>query len=76
MKSTLKSLIATACFSGLMAGTMTAQAQQNKSNDQHSLGTSQKSSSKNTASQTAGSKSASKDKNSCGGKNGCGNKPK
>jgi len=27
MKSTLKSLIATACFSGLMAGTMAAQAQ-------------------------------------------------
>jgi hypothetical protein len=76
MRSTFKSLIATASLSGLMAGTMAAQTQQTKSNDQHPQGTSQKSSSKNTASQTGGSKTASKDKNSCGGKNGCGSKPK
>jgi hypothetical protein len=76
MKSTFTSLMATACLSGLMAGTMAAQKQQTKSTDQHSQGTNQKSSSKNTASQAGGSKTASKDKNSCGGKNGCGSKPK
>ena len=89
MTSTFKLLWASACLSGLMAGTMAAQSQdtqQNKSNEQHQQSNSQKNSSKQSASQTAGSKAAGKqtagngtagkDKNSCGGKNGCGNTTK
>jgi hypothetical protein len=75
-----KSLLAAACLSGLMAGTMVAQTQQGKNNDQQAQNNSEKSSSKNSpknsSSQTGSTKSASKDKNSCGGKNGCGSKPK
>ena len=84
MKSTFKLMLASACLSGLMAGTMAAQsqdAQQNKTNPQKQQSNSQKSSSKQSASQnsdskTSTSKTASKDKNSCGGKNGCGNTAK
>ena len=76
MKTTVKSLIATACLSGLMAGTMAAQSQQSKSNDKQQQSNGQKNSSKNSTSQSADAKATSKDKNSCGGKNGCGSKPK
>jgi len=76
MKSTVKSLISAVCLSGLMAGTMAAQTQQGKNNDQQAQNNGEKSSSKSSSSQTGSTKSASKDKNSCGGKNGCGSKPK
>jgi hypothetical protein len=59
-----------------MAGTMAAQSQQTKRDDQHQQSKDSKNASKNSAPQTVDSKTASKDKNSCGGKNGCGSKPK
>ena len=76
MKASFKSLIATACLSGLMAGTMAAQSQQGKSSGQDRQSTDQKSASKNSTSQTGDAKGAGKDKNSCGGKNGCAASPK
>jgi len=76
LKPNFKSLIAAACLSGLMAGTVTAVAQQVKNADQQTKRKSEKGTSKSSTSQSGNSKSAAKDKNTCGGKNGCGSKPK
>ena len=76
MKANFKSLIAVACLSGLMAGTLTAVAQQDKNADQQTKRKSEKETSKGSTSQSGNSKSVSKDRNTCGGKNGCGSKPK
>ena len=76
LKPNFKSLIAAACLSGLMAGTVTAVAQQDKNADQQTKGKSEKGTSKSSTSKSGNSKSADKDKNTCGGKNGCGSKPK